>query len=481
MDSTVVTTALGPLVGTERSVAGRLVRAFLGIPYAVPPVGSLRFRAPIASDGWTGARDATRFGAAAPQLPGTRLVPGDETPEAMDEDCLFLNVWAPEGAGPRPVLVWLHGGGFLGGTTADPTIDGARLAARGDVVVVSVGYRVGALGFLALGDSNCGLRDQLLALRWVQDHIAAFGGDPANVTLFGESAGGGSALHLLVSPHSVGLFRRAIVQSGATSHTRTQDQAGRATEVVVDALEGEDPFGVPWPRIVDAQLRAIGVLMLETARMPFHPALDDDVVPVMPLDALRAGAGADVDLVIGTTRDEMRLFLDVPAIAEDKLLRRVGRYLGRDASSLVRAYREIEGGEPIDCWAALFTDHEMLLPAVAMADAHAGRTFRYLFAWEVEPRADGLPLRSCHAADLPFTFGTLDRLGWDRFTAADREPERAEHLVATMQDAWCAFARHGASPGWPEHESGRVLLLGPECAVVDDPSAPRLAAWAAFG
>ena len=153
-------------------------------------------------------------------------VPGDVTPAAMDEDCLFLNVWAPTEPGPHPVFVWFYGGGFLSGATSDPTIDGARLAARGSMVVVTIAYRVGALGFLGLGDTNCGLRDQACGLEWVRDHIAAFGGDANNVTIAGESAGGGSVLHLLAAPGTDGLFRRAIIQSGATEYTRTRAEVG---------------------------------------------------------------------------------------------------------------------------------------------------------------------------------------------------------------------------------------------------------------
>ena len=206
---TVVELATATVAGRPGRADG--TRAFLGIRYA----RAARFEAPEPVSP-TGALDATAFGPAAPQLPASETVPGDVTPAAMNEDCLFLNVWAPEPPGPHPVLVWFHGGGFLSGSTADPTIDGARLAARGRLVVVTIGYRLGALGFLGVGATNCGLLDQECALGWVREHIAAFGGDPARVTIAGESAGGGSALHLLAAPRATGMFRRAIVQNGAT-------------------------------------------------------------------------------------------------------------------------------------------------------------------------------------------------------------------------------------------------------------------------
>ncbi len=395
----------------------------------------------------------------------------------MDEDCLFLNVWTPAAPGPHPVLVWFHGGGFLTGTTADPTIDGSRLAARGPLVVVTVAYRLGVLGYLGVGALNCGLRDQECALGWVHEHIAAFGGDPDRVTIAGESAGGGSVLHLLAAPRTSGRFRRAVVQSGATEYTRTRDEVGRVTEVVLDALDGDDPRAVPWPRIIEAQGRALLPLLTEMARMPFHPCVDGELLTQRPVDALAAGVGAAVDLVVGTTEDEMRLFLMEPSLVEVQMRKRVDRYLGRDGADVVDAYRGIVGDDPIDVWAAIFTDREMLLPALAVADAHRGTTWRYLFTWPVAPRADGLELRSCHAADLPFTFDALDRLGWSAWTAASDRPAAASALVETMTDAWCRFAAAG-DPGWPEHASGRVQVLGPECIVADDPSAARRAVWA---
>ena len=458
----------------QTAIAGA-VDAYLGLRYAAPPVGPLRFMAPVPGTD-RGAIDATEFGPAAPQLPGMGMVPGDVTPPRMDEDCLFLNVWAPTAPGPHPVFVWFYGGSFLSGATSDPTIDGARLAARGSMVVVSIGYRVGALGFLSVGDTNCGVRDQQCGLAWVRDHIGAFGGDAHNVTVAGESAGGGSVLHLLAAPSSAGLFHHAIVQSGATEYTRTRAEIERVTEMYCDALDGEDPRAVPWQRVIEAQGQALMPLMMEMARMPFHPCVDDDLLLARPVDALTAGTGADVDLVVGTTRDEMRLFLMEATLADAQMRKRVDRYLGRDGSDVVLAYQAIVGKDPMDVWAAIMSDREMLLPAVAVADAHRGATYRYVFTWEVAPRADGLALRSCHAADLPFTFDSLDQLGWDAWTGADARPTSAAALVHAMQTAWCGFARSG-DPGWPAHGSGQVMEFGRAGAMVDDPMRARLAVW----
>jgi carboxylesterase type B len=321
------------------------------------------------------------------------------------------------------------------------------------------------------------LLDQECALGWVQRHVEAFGGDAGRVTVAGESAGGGSVLHLLAAPRTAGRFARAVVQSGATEYTRTRDEVGRVTEVLLDALDGDDPRAVPWPRIVEAQGRALLPLMTEMARMPFHPCVDGDLLLQRPVDALASGVGAEVDLVIGTTEDEMRLFLMEATLAEAQMRKRVDRYLGGDGAVVVDSYRAIVGDGPMDLWAAIFTDREMLLPALAVADAHRGHTYRYLFTWPVAPRADGLALRACHAADIPFTFDALDVLDWSAWTAADAARPAADALVDAMTGAWARFARTG-DPGWPEHASGRVQVLGAECAVVDDPSSARRAIWA---
>ena len=345
-------------------------------------------------------------------------------------------------------MVWIHGGGFSTGATSDPSYNGARLAAVGDVVVVSIAYRVGALGFAPVGDSNCGLRDQLLALEWVSDHIASFGGDPENVTVFGESAGGGSTLHLLTSPHA--RFRRAIVQSGATAYTLTPTEVTTVLDAFTHALGGADPRSIDVDRILTAQSDAVRVLVPILARMPFHPGVDGDIVPALPVESLRAGAAAGIDLIIGTTRDEMALFVDVPSMTADKMRRRVERYVGGDgqpdAAQLVDGYEALLGADdPIAIWTAVYSDKEMLLPALAVAEAHTGSTRRYRFDWSVRARGDGLVLGACHGADIPFTFGSLDQLGWDHWTAADDDPVRAGALTKTLQAAWCAFARERCS------------------------------------
>lgn len=491
----VVDTTNGPVLGTTvREPDRRAVEVFRGIPFARPPVRPLRFAAPEPPEGWREPRDATRFGPSAPQPANNLLngvVPGMTVGETS-EDCLTLNVWTPATSaanrtGARPVMVWLHGGSFLLGGSSLPTYDGARLAADGDVVVVSCNYRLGALGFCALDVANCGLLDQIAALEWVRDNIASFGGDPGRVTIFGESAGGGCVLHLLAAPGARGLFHRAIAQSGATDFTLT---AARAAEVAqrfaacagVAADDLDALRAVPVERILAAQDEAAVALLPTVGLMPFHPVADGTVVRAAPETAIAAGAADGVDLVIGITADEMRLFLDPATFPPDRatLVRQVARLReDLDATALVDVYAGTARPNRAslgDLWADVTTDLQMSLPARRVADAHARRgntTYGYVFTWPAAA-GDGA-LRACHGVDLPFTFGTFDREGWDAFVGSGTE---SEALSTRMRSAWCAFARDG-DPGWPRYEPPRrtTMLLGRECRTVDDPGGERLAAW----
>ena len=492
--------------------AGSPVRRFAAIPYALAPVGEHRFRPPVPAGGWTETRDATADALAQPQISGgPELVPGME-PARTGDDSLSLTIWAPDGTGPRPVMVWIHGGSFVGGASSLPVYDAARLASEGDVVVVAINYRLGALGWMALGGiggrewgavANCGLLDQALALRWVRDHIGAYGGDSGNVTVFGESAGGGSILHLLASPEARGLFDRAIVQSGSTGRTLSTDQATEVARVMLDELGFERADSkladLSSEQIVAAQVRAAPRLFGVGGLLPFHPALDEATLPMTPLEALRGGSAAGVDLLLGVTADEMRLFLDRPALEPGRLHTRVRRYFDLDdpaTTALLDSYTALlraegETCEPIDVWAALYSDREMLVPAIAALDAHAscgGRTFSYRFGWPARPRPDGLELRACHGIDIPFTFATFSADGWDAFVGADTDPQDAHAVSAILRASWCGFA-HTGSPAhegvgaWEPYESRDrfTMRLGRHRGLERDPSAARLAALAAVG
>jgi para-nitrobenzyl esterase len=430
--------------------------AHLGIPYAT----AARFGRPVPTEALDLAR-ATAFGPAAPQRAGVQLVPDSPVGPIDEHGCLTVNVWSSAEPGDaRPVLVWFHGGSFVTGSSAQPVYDGTRLASEQGVVVVTVNYRLGALGFLdlrALGGAgaNLGLHDALTALRWVQEHVAAFGGDPARVTIFGESAGGGMCVHLLASPAARGLFASAIVQSGITDRTLDAERAALVARTFCDAAGARDLDelrALPLGTLLDAQDAVVPALLKPVGMMPFHPCVDDDVLLAAPAAALAAGTAAGVPLVAGSTADEMQLFLDRSAAApgRDRLVRRVEKYVGAgtdEAERIVTRYEHDTGGTD-GVWPALFSDVEMQVPLRRVLDAHAPHapTYTYLFTW----RAPGVG--AAHAVDVPFTFGNFVD-GWDEFVGYDADAER---LSRTMRDAWAAFAA-GDGPGWPCYPATQVF------------------------
>jgi para-nitrobenzyl esterase len=362
------------------------VRTSLGIPYAT----AARFGAPrpIAFD--RAGAGGSRFGPAAPQAldgPLGEIVPGMQVRETDEDGCLTLNVWTPaadDREPPLPVLVWFHGGSFVIGASSQPVYDGAFLASEQHVVVVSVNYRLGALGFLDArsfgGVANCGLRDAICALEWVRDHVASFGGDPRRVIAFGESAGGGLVLHALASPRAHGLLAGAIAQSGATSATLDEKLATVVVETLTHEAGVSDPAhlrDLPIDRLVEAQSTAMVSLLGSVGMMPFHPMVDDDIMLSTPAEAFARGEGADAALVAGTTADEMRLFVDssVAAPPRDRLVRRAARYLGVDettAAPIIDRYAtELGTDDTNEIWRALFGDNEMQVPCRAVLEAHA--------------------------------------------------------------------------------------------------------------
>ena len=482
-----VETTLGPVVGRRDGD----IHAFRGIPYAAPPIGERRFAHPEPHRPWTEPRSAIAHGAAAPQVANALagLVPGMEV-DRIDEDCLTLNVWTPDPSGDRPLLVWLHGGGFSLGNSGQANYDGARLARRGDVVVASANYRLGALGYLVADgvDANCGLADQIAALGWLRANAAAFGADPERITVFGESAGGGSVLSLLAAPSATGLMRRAIVQSGASNQFLRLDAAREVGEAFLAAagVRAGDRAALralDLDAILSAQSEAALAVMGSVGIMPWHPTDDTTLLPVDWFDAFAAGAASDVDLVIGTTRDEMNLFASFdPAAAElddEALSKRLTR-LHPDPDAVVRAYRSVDPTlSPPDVWARATTHTSMWAPALRILDARtsaAGATFAYRFDW---PAADPT-IGACHGIDIPFAFDTIDVAGWDDYVA---DPAGARALSHVVQDAWSAFARTGdpssASLTWPRYVPPQrsTMVLGPVCEVVDDPDAAIRRIW----
>jgi para-nitrobenzyl esterase len=497
--------------GRIRGSREDLLCVFRGIPYADPPVGSLRFGAPQPPTPWPGVRDARSFGAPAPQNPGmlARLLGSDVG--CATEDCLFLNLWTPAlDQGQRPVMVWIHGGSFTSGTAGSPIYEGSFLARRGDLVVVSFNYRLGALGFLALPCfeeeegvfGNLGLLDQITVLEWVKEHISRFGGDPECVTVFGESAGAMSAGALLATPRARTLFRRAVLQSGGAENVSTREQAERVSACFLEELGmgRSDPGCLRSAAVADvlaAQQRTVAKMWRSVSGLTFQPVVDGGVIPAPPLERIRAGCAAGVSLLVGSNRDEYNLWnLADPKLREmdeAALLRRCQRNIpGRredgtsHAARAIETYREArrgrEGVGPTDLWTAIETDRLFRVPALRLAELqrlHQRQTYAYLFDWSSPALAGALG--SCHALEIPFVFGTLRQPGIAAFAGAGAAAER---LSAVIQDAWIAFARtgdpsHPQLGDWPPYDpEGRpTQLLGPSCEIASAPFEEERRFW----
>jgi len=497
MSGTIAKTKHGEVQGREKDG----VLLFAGIPYAAPPTGRRRFRAPEPHDSWTGVRDARRFGPAAPQPREEGLTSNPEV--RWDEDCLTLNVCTPAlDDARRSVLFWIHGGGFRTGQGAIPWYNGTSFAQRGDIVTVSINYRLGALGFAhleAIGGAEYassglnGIRDQIAALQWVRDNIAAFGGDPQQVTIAGESAGGMSVGTLLGCPTGVELFRGAIPQSGAAHNTLTREQGTELARHFAAALGAgsiDALVAAPVERILAAQVE----LERQSGRgdfrawnatglggMPFQPVVDGHVLPHPPIDALRAGLAAKVRVLVGTNRDEMTIF-GIGGIDEERLRRIAGRTFA-DGDAALAAYRtEWPGAEPDDLLMAIMTDSVFRIPAVRVAEAqvqNGGTAYQYLFTWQ--SRAFGGRLKSTHALEIPFVFNNLSRAGVDIFLGPGAAPQA---LADAMHAAWIAFVRAGnpscdAVGEWPAYDLTRrpVMELGDQIGVRSDPYGATRTLW----
>jgi len=476
----IVETAHGRILGRDLPAGGA---AFTGIPFAAPPVGSLRLRPPAPVEPWAGELDATLV-PAAPMQDSAAL----GAAERISEDCLYLSVWTPGTEGPHPVLVWLYGGGFQVGSGAPPVTDGAALARRTGAVVVAPNYRVGALGYLHLADlggsrwagsTNLGLQDQAAALRWVAEHVAAFGGDPGNVTVAGESAGGFSVGALLAMPAAKGTFRRAIMQSGATGRIFAAELATRIAADLLAALglgSVDELVEVPAERIVEVQLSVIdtdiGARNLPGGRS-YGVVLDGVVLPEDPRRLVEAGGAREIDLLVSATREELRLFQVVhggsyvPA-DENALLDEILGAGVRRPEKLLAGYRQRTGYTDLaDLRTAFLTDAIYRRPAVAAARAQVeagGRAYACLFA--AEPL--GPEIGAGHGTDLPFVF---DNVGTDGaiFGAADSPANRA--IRDEVGAAWGGFVATG-DPGWPTYRADspdNTRLFGGSTAMTTEP------------
>jgi len=426
-------------------------------------------------------------------------------PETWAEDCLHLNVWtpAPDGSGARPVMVWIHGGGFEMGSGSSPLYDGVGFANRG-VVLVSLNYRLGSVGFLELGhvdpsyagSGNVGLLDQIAALEWVRDNIAAFGGDPSNVTVFGESAGAMSVSLLLSMPKASGLFHRAIAQSGAATAGKSLDQARFDTEEfmttaqlpTIDAL-----VSAPIEMLLSAHATIGAARMADPegvirragnplAFLPFRPTADGVDVPLDPMAAISAGSAAGVPLIVGTNAEEWNLFalMTTPAQDDADLAQRVG-LVAPDPDAVLAAYRaEHPDFGPKQLESAVLTDVVFRVPAARMSDAQRPHApvFEYLFSWGSP--AWGGQIGASHAVEIPFVFDVTKD---PRLAVFVGDAPPAE-LASAMHGAWIAFATDGQPgggglPEWPAiTENDRAtMVLDTESTLQLNPGAATLAAW----
>ncbi len=494
--------------GRVRGASERGVQTYRGLPYARAPLGPLRFRPPLPPRPWDGVRDCREFAVAAPQN-ASRWPSLSQGPTRVGENCLCLNIWTPGLDGePKPVLVWLHGGDFVEGSASEPGLNGRALARRGDLVVVTVQYRLGALGFLDLGlvapgRANLALLDQIAALEWVRDEIDAFGGDPTNVTLAGSGAGAGCAAALAGMPRARGLFRGAILQSPVLQlweHEQGTEVARTLLQELglASTADSMDLDLLPTDQVLAGQRRCEQYLGHASNGRVFRPVVDGAILPKAPIAAAAAGDARSVRLMVGTNLDEARLAAIEDATAldlsESELVARcVALIPGRDrperARSLIDTYRGARLGTaatPSSIWFAIESDRIFRHPAMQLAQAQAaqgGPVFAYLFCWP-SPALGGA-LGAFHGLEVPFVFGTRRHHSLSRFLEGGDEAKELSHRIS---DAWIAFARSGdpSSPGlgrWPAYTAPehKTLMLGAKPEIVDGPLEAERTIWDELG
>ncbi len=487
-----VQTTNGPVRGYHEDG----LQVFKGLRYGAPPTGALRFKPPVKPAPWTEVADAVQLGAPAIQA---GIAPGETTggrsngdPAApgqpgTDEDCLFINVWTPALTGKRPVMVWLHGGGFSNGSGGAAMYDGGNLARRGDVVTVTVNHRLNVFGYLHLGElggdpssGQAGMLDIVLVLEWVRDNIANFGGDPANVTIFGESGGGAKVSMLQAMPGAHGLFHRAIIQSGPGLRAVSAAKATESARALLDAL-GVAPGdmaklqGIP---AADIQAAAVKAVAAAGPMAGFSPCVDGVALPRDPFHPDAPAISAGVPVMIGTNKDEATLFVRGDPKwgehTEEDLAKRAKTALGDKADAVVAALRrQFPDYGPTHLICAVQTAQGMWQGSITLAERkaaqHVGPVYMYMLTWET-PVGRGM-LKSPHALEIPLVFDNVERAR--DFVGRGDDPQV---LAEQMADAWLAFARTGDPntanlPDWPAYEPTRraTMMFNAESRVVEDP------------
>ncbi|MPZ30576.1 MAG: carboxylesterase family protein [Rhodospirillales bacterium] len=507
-DSPVVDTASGRVKG----ITSDGVHVFKGIPYGASTAGANRFMPPRKPEPWAGVREATAYAgrspqaAAPPQRPELATVWGPVDTVTVGEDCLTLHVWTPGlDNAKRPVMVWLHGGAFSWGSANSPRHDGSRLARRNDVVVVAVNHRLNVFGHLDLSQiggerfaqsGNAGVLDLVAALEWVRQHAGRFGGDPGNVTIFGQSGGGGKVSALMAMPRAKGLFHKAIIQSGASVRFAERDRTTRLADAVLKHLglrrdQLEALQALPLERLQEAVAPAQATLprphqpLLD--RYNFGPVIDGNLLPNQPFDPAAPAVSDDVPLMIGDTKDESAIFLAPDdavwnrTISEDELRRRVAAVARDAADSLLAYYKQRDpAASPADRLITALTASNFAVRSVLLAERKAARgrapVWKYSFDWETP--AFGGRLKASHSVEVPFVFDTLGVIG-----EAHHKPQ-AQALADRVSRTWATFARNGdpaneAIPTWPAYAAARraTMLLDDDCDVVDDPDGEVRPLW----
>ena len=492
--------------GNVRGTLNRGIHSFKGIPYGASTAGANRFMPPMKPQPWTGVRDATRFGHQAPQNMRFTdvLAPQADPSEGFDEDCLVLNVWTPgvNDGRKRPVMFWIHGGGFAQESGSWPWIDGAALARRGDVVVITINHRLNIFGYLHLGDiggekyatsGNAGMLDIVAALEWVRDNIAQFGGDSGNVMIFGESGGGAKVSTLLAMPAAHGLFHRAAIQSGSWLRGIAREDASATAKAVlaelgISASQLDELQRLPVQKLLSLKAGAMVPLPPRRGalRMGFSPVVDGKILPQHPFDPVATPVSADIPLLVGCTRDEATLFYlrdeSVFSLDEPGLYARVLEMQDPPgAAKLIETYKKAHPhASPSEIFLLIASDRLARRDAIRLAERKVAQgkapVYMYLFTWK-SPAQKGR-LRAPHTVEIPFVFDNTD------IPAVMTKSPTAKALAEKTSNAWIAFARsgnpnHAGLPKWPAYSTSEraTMLFDTVCLVENDPGSVERRAW----